>query len=225
MPHPLICVTVAADKTQYTVNQLSSLEGLADFAEVRLDYASGKIELDRIRAATEIPLIATNRMKAQGGFWKGNEDDRINLLLSAIDAGMEYGDIEISVTDLPKIVEEVHSRGSKLITSYHSFKGPLSREEMKRVLDVSKANKADICKVISFARAYSDNVACLEFLQRNPGNICFALGAAGVPSRVLSPLMGGAFTYASAGEGDEVAPGQIPAKRMREIYKLMGIEY
>lgn len=224
MARPLICVSVAARSAQYAVKLLSSLEGYADLAEVRLDYASGKIELDRIRAATELPLIATNRMKEQGGLWGGDEEDRINLLLSALDAGMEYCDFEISTIDHPRIVEEVHGRGSKLIASYHNFKDPLSRVEMEHALNVSKANKADICKVIGLAHAYSDNVACLAFLKRNPGNICFALGAAGVPSRVLSPLVGGAFTYASAGEGEEVAPGQITAKRMREIYKLMGIE-
>jgi 3-dehydroquinate dehydratase len=40
----------------------------------------------------------------------------------------------------------------------------------------------------------------------------------------VSPLVGGAFTYASTGEGEESAPGQLTLPRMREIYTAMGVE-
>jgi 3-dehydroquinate dehydratase len=36
--------------------------------------------------------------------------------------------------------------------------------------------------------------------------------------------MGGAFTYASAESGMEVAPGQISIKNLKTIYKLLGGE-
>jgi 3-dehydroquinate dehydratase type I len=51
--------------------------------------------------------------------------------------------------------------------------------------------------------------------------VSFAMGAAGQLSRVLCPLVGGYFTYASVEEGKESAEGQITVKELREIYRML----
>jgi 3-dehydroquinate dehydratase/shikimate dehydrogenase len=47
------------------------------------------------------------------------------------------------------------------------------------------------------------------------------MGEAGSVSRILSPLVGGYFTYACAAKGQEAASGQIPVKELREIYSYL----
>jgi 3-dehydroquinate dehydratase len=47
------------------------------------------------------------------------------------------------------------------------------------------------------------------------------MGAAGQLSRVLCPLVGGYFTYASIEEGMESADGQITVKSLKEIYRIL----
>jgi 3-dehydroquinate dehydratase len=49
------------------------------------------------------------------------------------------------------------------------------------------------------------------------------MGKYGSLSRILSPLFGGLYTYASIRAGKEVAPGQISIENLRSIYTLMGI--
>jgi 3-dehydroquinate dehydratase len=49
------------------------------------------------------------------------------------------------------------------------------------------------------------------------------MGPLGVPSRVLSPMMGGCWTYASASVVGRVAPGQLTINQLREAYRLMGV--
>jgi 3-dehydroquinate dehydratase len=49
------------------------------------------------------------------------------------------------------------------------------------------------------------------------------MGEYGSPSRILSPLFGGLYTYASVGAGKEVARGQISIENLRSIYMLMGL--
>jgi 3-dehydroquinate dehydratase/shikimate dehydrogenase len=47
-----------------------------------------------------------------------------------------------------------------------------------------------------------------------------AMGEEGLISRVLSPRAGAAFTFASAGDGVETAPGQVPARTILDLYRL-----
>ncbi len=51
--------------------------------------------------------------------------------------------------------------------------------------------------------------------------MAFAMGTAGQISRVLCPLVGGYFTYASIAEGKEAAEGQVTAAELRNIYEML----
>jgi 3-dehydroquinate dehydratase/shikimate dehydrogenase len=50
--------------------------------------------------------------------------------------------------------------------------------------------------------------------------IGIAMGEEGLISRVLSPRAGAAFTFASAGEGIETAPGQVSARTLLDLFRL-----
>ena len=52
--------------------------------------------------------------------------------------------------------------------------------------------------------------------------ISFAMGALGCVSRVLCPLVGGDFIYASIEEGKESASGQVTVTDLRKIYGMLG---
>jgi 3-dehydroquinate dehydratase len=47
------------------------------------------------------------------------------------------------------------------------------------------------------------------------------LGEQGKLSRLLSPLFGGFFTFASLEEGSETAMGQMTINQMRVVYDLL----
>ena len=50
------------------------------------------------------------------------------------------------------------------------------------------------------------------------------MGEHGKVSRLLSPLFGGFFTFASLEQGSETAPGQMSIKEMRSAYELLGLK-
>ncbi len=70
-----------------------------------------------------------------------------------------------------------------------------------------------------------DNIALFNLLLKANKKplVCFAIGTLGVPSRVLSPIFGGAFTYACIDKNLKAAPGQLTIQEMKKIYKLMGL--
>jgi 3-dehydroquinate dehydratase type I len=209
-----------------TEQVLARVRGLqqADLLEIRLDYSVEPVDLSRVRDATDKPMIATNRPGYQGGRSKETDESRLGALYAAVEAGFEYADVELAAPGSGDSVKRVHDLGGRCIVSHHDFDATPTLEELCRMHTKAESMGADVVKLVGTATSYGDNMAYLTYVSGNPGNVSFGMGRHGVPSRVVSPLVGGAFTYASTGEGEESAPGQLTLPRMREIYTAMGVE-
>ena len=86
--------------------------------------------------------------------------------------------------------------------------------------------EGDVCKIITMARRIEDNLICLRFVaeaSKAKDVVCFCMGELGRVSRLLSPLFGGHFTYASIGRGEESAIGQLTVAETRRFYELLGL--
>ncbi len=219
---PLICVAVTARDTEQTLTWVRGLSS-PDLIEIRFDYCDEPIDPHRIRDATDVPLIATNRPAYQGGLSGEAEEKRLGKLYEACEAGFEYADVELAAPSIGDAVERMHDLGSMCILSHHDFEATPTLEELNRFNERAEYLGADVVKLVGTANGYGDNLVYLAYLSGKPGNVSFGMGLHGVPSRVLSPLMGGAFTYASTVEGDESAPGQLTLQKMRELYEAMGV--
>jgi 3-dehydroquinate dehydratase type I len=222
---PKICVAVPVITTEKTLGAITALNRESpDLIEIRFDYSTEAIHPVLFRKATSLPMIATCRHVWQGGYWKGNENDKLRLLVEAAESGYEYIDIE---DDAPQLLEIAHNsklHGAKIIISNHNFNSTHKTEELDKILTQALEIGASICKVVGTAIRYEDNLTYLSWLGTHPGNVAFAMGQLGVPSRVVSALVGGAFTYASVRRGEESAQGQPTFAELREIYKSMGVQ-
>jgi 3-dehydroquinate dehydratase type I len=196
-----------------------------DLIEVRFDYMETPGDPGIIRDSTDLPLIATNRRKDQGGHSKMKEPDRVAAILDAVEAGFEYADLELNTPELDEMGSRVKALGGSLVISHHDFEGTPSAEELRETMSRMVECGADVCKIIGTAQSPRDNLIYLGLFgsPREQGLVCFGMGGDGILSRVLSPLVGGEFTYASSHEGGGSAPGQLTLAEMREIYTLMGV--
>ncbi len=197
----------------------------ADYIEFRLDSLRRIESLEKIPDSTDIPVIATNRKRSEGGRFKGTEKERIESLVEAAKKGFDYVDIELSTENVKTIVREIQQAGSKPIISFHNLNGTLPESELDNILKREVDAGAYICKLVCSATKIEDNCLLLSFIlkaRRAARIVCFATGKLGIPSRVLSPLYGSAFTFASIRKGLESAPGQLTISELRKIYSLMG---
>jgi len=212
---PRICIPIIS-----LSQAVASLELLADFFEVRIDLI-GK-DWRNIVPFLKKPWIACNRRIAEGGKWKDSEAKRINELMDALDLGAQLIDIELGTPEVEKIIINVKRR-AQIIISYHDFQGTPPVDRLRQIVINELAAGADICKVVTTARSIKDNVAVLELIAAFPevNIISFAMGAAGQVSRILSPLVGGYLTWASAEDGRESAPGQMTAEDVIKIYRML----
>jgi 3-dehydroquinate dehydratase type I len=215
----LICVSIKADTQIQTIKKIEKAK-TADIIEIRIDYRNEPLNLKALRDTTKIPLIATNRRPDQGGFARETEKERIKILFEASDVGFDYIDIASTTPDIQKTVTYLKKRTS-VITSYHDFKTPLTTTELNSIHHELAKLGGDIIKIIGWTKNYSDNLPYLEYNNRYPGNISFGMGIQGIISRVLAPITGAAFTYASLETGKQVAPGQISLNKLRETYQRL----
>jgi len=198
---------------------IRGVEQFVDLFEVRIDFiGDGWQELaGRLRK----PWIACNRIADEGGRWEGDEKGRISELLKAVDLGADIVDLELETSNLDEIVGIIGKK-SKCILSFHELEKTPPVNEMREIVHRQLEAGADICKVITTARRFEDNLAVLQLIAefRKTRVVSFAMGPLGFTSRVLCPLVGGDFIYASIERGIESAPGQITARELRKIYEL-----
>jgi 3-dehydroquinate dehydratase / shikimate dehydrogenase len=202
---------------------LESARPLADLFELRMDLIEGA-DLSKLLATASAPCIVTNRTKLEGGQFSGDEASRVAVLREAISAGADYVDIEVSTPRefLQPLLEGDRGK-SQLILSYHDFsKTPDRVEAFYEVM--SELPGDNIIKIVTYAQDINDNLQIFKLLRRAKQEgrkmIGLCMGEKGEISRILSPLLGGYLTFGSLERGKESAPGQITARRLKEVYRL-----
>ena len=213
---PKICVSIVNDD----IDAVKTVESQVDMYEVRIDLIGGGWR--GVAEKLDKPWIACNRRKEEGGNWQGSEADRIQSLLDAVGVGASIVDIELNTPNVESVIGRIKGKAECLL-SYHNLKETPSQEEMREIVDRQRTAGADICKVVTAARAFADNLTVLQLINeyRKDKIIAFAMGEKGQVSRLLCPLVGGYFTYASIKAGRESADGQLMVSEMREIYRLV----
>jgi 3-dehydroquinate dehydratase-1 len=211
---------IAATITENSPDSIRRMEALVDFWEVRQDLiGTGWPEVVNI---LKKPWIACNRGQAEGGRGQIIESVRIDVLLKGLAAGAAIVDIELSSPLLAETVSRI-KKCARCLISYHNFQETPELELLSEILEKQRQAGADICKVVTTARNPDDNLVLLKLIKNFPQIpvVAFAMGPSGRLSRVLSPLAGAYFTFASLESGRESAPGQINVEAMREIYSCI----
>lgn len=210
----MICVTLGRARHKRMIAEHKYLvEQGAELVELRLDYIGRAVSLTRLLNGRPGPVIVTARRKEDGGRWMKSEQDRLMLLRSAIASGVEYVDIEGDVA------QQIPRYGNtKRIISYHNL---LETPPNLEGIHASMAEgDADIVKIATMANKFSDNVRMINLVKNaKVPTIGICMGEMGMVTRLLANRIGSPFTYAAFSAAKDIAPGMIPWKDMRELYR------
>jgi len=216
MNRPRICASIVDND----LSAIKEVEPFVELFEVRIDLiGEGWPELIRELGK---PWIACNRLADEGGGWKKSEASRLEELLKATELGADIVDIELRTKNLDEVVRLIKTR-AKCLLSYHDLVGTPPLDNLKEIIERQLAVGADICKLVTTANSLEDNLNVLQLITMFPKEkmVSFAMGSLGYVSRVLCPLVGGYFTYASIEEGKESASGQLTVRDLRKLYKMV----
>jgi 3-dehydroquinate dehydratase / shikimate dehydrogenase len=207
VPPPKLCVTVTAATTAELRERRDAVTD-ADLVELRLDGVKD-ISVAGALAGRRLPVIVTCRPQWEGGQFEGSEQERESVLAEALSLGAEYVDVEWRA-GFDQLLSS--TGGRRIVLSFHDFAGVPA--DLPAVVRTLRATGAEVTKVAVLARRLVDNLALLPLAAAGAPTCLIAMGEAGLPSRVLAERFGSCWTYAGAG----VAPGQIPADRLRGEY-------
>lgn len=214
MSNPRICTVI----TSADLNILSQAGKYADLLELRLDLIGEN--WPHLAVLVSLPWIATCRTFGEGGTWNGSEARRKEILLKAGQMGAGYIDIEDSTPNIERLVPLIKAR-SRLIISHHDFTCTPDSVALVALVEKMFEYGADIVKITTMATCIEDNIRLIELPAKFPGQqlVAINMGSQGILSRVLGPLAGSMFTYASADTGLETAPGQMDMGTLRKLYQ------
>jgi 3-dehydroquinate dehydratase type I len=190
----------------------------ADLVELRLDHLPRLPGPDELAWCDEIrvPVIATIRKVSDGGVYDGSEPERLECLRGAA-ASCDYVDLELQAASAG-LVADLKKRGAGTIISHHDFRSTPPQQELLSLLSRARATGGAVCKIATLANSSSDVLRLLSLPQVMRPTVVVAMGEKGRIGRVLAPLFGSEFAYASPEGTTPVAPGMLTLGQMRRAY-------
>jgi 3-dehydroquinate dehydratase / shikimate dehydrogenase len=233
-----ICVSICVSRAAELAQSAAAASALADLIELRLDCLSGVEstlalrQLDALQLASPCPLILTLRPVEQGG---RREIDALNRLAFWVenflydDEYRGFADIECDLLLL--IHQSEDQRWKKLdwervICSHHDFAGmPV---DLDKIYERMAATPAHVLKIAVSAGDITDCIPVFHLLERarreGRAVIAIAMGEAGIATRILGPSRGAFMTYGSLEQSSAVAPGQLSAAALTDIYRIRELD-
>ena len=220
----MICVPIIANHTGEALEKIARASSMADILELRLDCMESFCLEDMLQEAA-IPVIATYRSQGEGGMGSAGYETIAHYLLDAIDKGADFVDVEYCMP-LNLRRQFLEGQGSfGVIISAHLLDGTPSREKLASIFRGMVATGADIVKIVTRASSPEDNLRVLELIPAAQSMgvkiIALCMGPMGRISRIASPLLGGHLTFASLGQGQESADGQMTVIQMRDMLNAL----
>lgn len=214
---PLICLVLTGQTIQDNLEQLNKNRPYIDLCELRLDFLKSE-EYPHVPSFPQLaalPVILTCRRVADGGQYEGSEKERVALFEGALEGNFAYVDLE---TDLKRLSleQKAAKRGIKIIRSLHDF-NDIPSDIFHRMAKI--AARGEIPKMAVMVNSVANLITLFrakEELSEVDEKIVVGMGEFGFPSRILYKRVGSLLTYCSE---EAVAPGQISAKAMKELYR------
>lgn len=188
----------------------------ADILEIRIDGIkdSNPKMVKKIIQEVNFPTIATNRLKSEGGYFNGSEEDRIAILRATSDVA-EYVDVELQTKS--NHINSIIETGVKTIISYHDFEKTPPLSEMSEIVE-KELKIGDIAKIAVTSKTLEDTIDILAILSKFDNTIAISMGELGSYTRVIASKFKAPITFAAS--DDVTAPGQIDFETMKWILNL-----
>jgi 3-dehydroquinate dehydratase type I len=213
----MICVCIADIDFEQCRLVLNDIE----MAEIRLDLLNFSPAQVKEIFSKHPQLIATYRP----GRINMSEEERKELLISAVNAGAAYVDVEIETETAFKeaVKQACWKKGCKLIISYHNFEKTPSKDELETIIEQCFKDDADIAKVACQVNGEADAARILSLYDYDREScsekkiVVLGMGEKGKIIRLVAPLLGAPFTFAALSAGKETAPGQLDRQTLQDI--------
>lgn len=227
---PRLCVAITGTEATELLDKAEAVLRENALIELRLDHLKSPLAaLPQLRqlmqARPDAIVIATCRRTEAGGKFHGSVEAELEVLRKATECGCPAVDVALESAEAmtTEAWEELRGRAAMVLSS-HDFE---STGKLEETFARMRAFPADFYKLIGTATCLHDNVVMTRFLEQHSSEYSMVgacMGEQGMLSRILGIRAGGAFTFGSAEQGKETAPGQPTYRELRDFYRIEQIE-
>jgi shikimate 5-dehydrogenase/3-dehydroquinate dehydratase len=190
-----LVVTIYERSAEAAIAAIRALDAPHDMVELRVDAFGGAVDFRAVRAATERPVIATNRGGAPVDFD------------AAYGAGIDFVDVEFGHDPGP--------RRDRVVLSHHDYEGMPDVERLLREMP-----ECAFRKIAVTPRNFADNARLLGAIA--PGVTVIGMGERGLYSRIAAPFLGSELQFVAVDDAHVAAPGQLTLADALAIYGPVG---
>lgn len=200
-----------------------------DYIPQEMDSVDLKEALAALQGGIDLPVVLTCRPIRQGGYFPGTEEERIDVLRTAIETGVSWVDLE---TDIDKQTRDelltIAQGKTKVIASLHTDSEPASAVEV--VEDIEELEgRGDIIKICYNTSGRNSGLKLFEaaWNMKDSGlkTAIMGLGIGGDWTRIHAPLLGQHLVYSTMETGAHLAgQGQINASDLLIAWDMLQYE-
>ncbi|MBQ9238408.1 MAG: type I 3-dehydroquinate dehydratase [Treponema sp.] len=234
MTKPLICLTLAGKTLHENAAIVNRYRRYIDIAELRVDYLDEEEQLyvRRFPALVPVPCILTIRRISDGGLFTSGEISRTLLFARALAFSAQEDQKNFAYVDfeddfhIPSLQDAALAFGIRIIRSFHDIHNPVYN--IKQRCDEMRQTGFEIPKIAFMPKTLSD-VSNLFYQAKTMTayeHIVCAMGALGLPSRILAHKLHSYLTYVSPEEthADVVHLGHIDPITLNDVYRFRSLD-
>lgn len=209
----MVCISLAERDVTKCIQTLQDIE----LAEIRLDLVGYSLEDVQNVFSLDRKLVATCRPD------KYEADLQLEYLKTAIEAGASYVDIEYEASESYRLelIKSAREKGCDVIISYHNFETTPSSLKLNKIIDEMVEMGADVAKIATMINNMRDVANIFSLYSRKNRLVALGMGEQGKITRLLAPILGAEFTFATLANGEETAPGQLTRDQLLEAIELI----
>jgi 3-dehydroquinate dehydratase I len=222
-----ICASIPAENPESLRDKINRAFSFgANYIEIRFDFLDLSDMEEALKIAENIreKAVFTLRTPAEGGKFKGNNNDRIEWLKKLAMAKPMLLDIEYStIQSNDDLANYCKTQKIPVLLSWHDFEKTPPKDQLIYLLKKMRVYSNHI-KMVTTAINIVDALRILDLYENATESnlIAFSMGEAGIISRIMCTIIGRSpFTYAALEES--IAPGQLTVVQMRDIYDKISL--
>ncbi len=193
-----------------------------DFKDIDIEKS-----ISSLKEAIPVPVIFTVRPVREGGFFAGNEKERLEVLSKAIESEVSFVDLELSIDEKErkKLHANASNSGCKVIASHHDSSSTPSADEIIEIVR-SNYDKGDIMKFCSSISNHQDSLQIIEAAHTlssddDPRSL-MGLGNGGDWVRLHAPILDQSLVYATMLNHFRLSDrGLINVRDLRDAWALL----
>lgn len=214
----MLCITVAPESRRLGRVDLHNAAPQCDLIELRLDRLGKTPDLRDMLQGIDKPVLISCRRRRDGGIWQGSEDERLQMLRTAIALRPAYIELELDVADqVPRF------GNTQRVVSYTQLDRPL--RDLETLYNKARDVQADVVKFVGPTPTLSAARPLLAAIgmKRTIPVVGMGLGKTGLMLSLLGCKYGSPWIYAALEKGLEAHAGQATVSDLENVYRWRDI--